>query len=75
MVKKIAGITLAAALAAGSMYGFAGCGEVISQSVDETKTQLYVGNYDGGVGTQWLYDAADRFEEIFADYEFEPGSG
>ncbi len=75
MVKKIAGITLAAALAAGSMYGFAGCGEVISQSVDETKTQLYVGNYDGGVGTQWLYDAADRFEEMFADYEFEPGSG
>ena len=75
MIKKVASIMLAAALSLGTFGVLAGCGEVISGEIDETKSQLYVGNYDGGVGTQWLYDAADRFEEMFATTEFEPGTG
>ena len=35
----------------------AGCtpkGQQGDEPVDKTKTQLYVFNYDGGVGTEWL---------------------
>ncbi len=36
-------------------------------------TTIQVDCYLGGVGVQWLYDAATRFQEAYADYEFEPG--
>ena len=39
------------------------------KKIDETKTQLYVGTLDQGVGKGWLELVADRFEEAFADYE------
>ena len=74
MIKKVTSVMLAAALSLGTFGVLAGCGEIISEEIDETKSQLYVGNYDGGVGTQWLYDAADRFEEMFATTRFEPGT-
>ena len=41
--------------------------------LDETKTQLYIANYDGGVGTDWLYEAADRFAAEYAGEHFEEG--
>lgn len=40
---------------------------------DETKTYLTVYNYDGGVGTEWLYETAERFEELYANKELEEG--
>lgn len=40
---------------------------------DPTKTYLTVYNYDGGVGTEWLYDCATRFEELYKDKELEEG--
>lgn len=36
------------------MFGATGCGGglfIQTEKIDETKTQLYVSNYDGGVGT------------------------
>ncbi len=36
-------------------------------------TTIQVNCYLGGVGVQWLYDAATRFQAKYADYEFEPG--
>ncbi len=36
-------------------------------------TTIQVNAYLGGVGVQWLYDTATRFQEEYADYEFEPG--
>ncbi len=33
-----------------------------SEVVDTTKTQLYVGNYNGGLGFQWLVEAKELFE-------------
>ena len=32
-------------------------------TIDENKTQLYVGVYDGDLGTEWI------FEEVFAKFE------
>ncbi len=43
-------------------------GEIVDQ-VDTSKTQIYVGNYDGGLGDQWLQAIAAAFEEKYADYE------
>lgn len=37
--------------------------------IDNSKTQLYVYNYNGGYGREWLYDIIDRFEAEYADYE------
>lgn len=42
--------------------------------IDSTKAQLYVANYNGGFGTQWLSNAAKRFEEAYKDVEFIPGT-
>ena len=45
------------------------------KEVDKTKAQLYVSNYDGGVGSGWLEDELiPRFEKDFADKEFVPGT-
>lgn len=45
------------------------------KKIDETKTQLYVGTLDQGVGKGWLELVADRFEEAFADYELNGKKG
>ena len=41
--------------------------------VDENKTQLLVATFEGGLGTQWIRESADRFEEAFKDVSFEEG--
>ena len=43
------------------------------EEIDTSKTQLYVSNYNGGVGSLWLDKVAERFEEEFADTEFTEG--
>ena len=47
---------------------FASCSSGRKASYDETKTPLFVGNYNGGVGDAWLYDVEKRFEEKYANY-------
>ena len=46
-----------------------------AQETDSSKTQLYVGTLDQGVGKGWLELVADRFEEAFADYELNGKKG
>lgn len=41
--------------------------------VDETKTQLYVKYYNGGLRRAWIDKACDDFESDYANYSFEPG--
>ena len=43
------------------------------EQVDATKTQLYVSNYDGGFGDEWLYKAKYAFEEFYKEEVFEEG--
>lgn len=47
--------------------GIAGCGGM--RGIDPNKTQLYVGLYDGGWGSDWLDDAKARFEAEYQDYQ------
>ena len=44
-----------------------------SSNIDPNKTQLYIGNFDAGVGTQWLYEVVERFKEEYKDHHFEEG--
>ena len=41
--------------------------------INKDKTQLYVGNYDGGFGHKWLDDYKAGFEELYKNESFEEG--
>ena len=52
-----------------------GCGESIddpdrfSEKVDESKTQLYVGYFNGGIGLKWITEAKRLFEELHPEIQ------
>ena len=64
---------VAAILVAVMTMSVAGCGAKRTNEVDENKTTLYVGNYAGGIGDEWLMSAIAKFEEKYADVSFEEG--
>ena len=65
-------VCLMSSIVACSGRGGSGRGPNIEKT-DTTKTQLIVSNFDGGFGTEWLYKAKDRFEQMYADTSFEEG--
>ena len=71
-IKKHAAIVAALLLAGTTAGSFAGCARSdYEEKVNTAKTQLYVSNYDGGVGTDWLRDIKARFEADYAEESFE----
>ena len=76
--KKAVVLLLTIVCAFGTM-GLIGCGEdgpvsnhVKDQKLDPNKAQLYVSNFNGGVGTEWLYDNIALFQEKYKDVKFTP---
>ncbi len=74
--KSLAMILLAATMAA-SMSGCRndppqGLGGQVEE-LDTTRTQLYISNFNGGYGNEWLYKAKARFEKEFSTTSFEEG--
>ena len=71
--KKRARKIIASLLAVAALANFAACGVVLddgeesssTRPMDKTKTQIYIGNYNGGLGYKWLEDAILDFEEIY----------
>lgn len=74
-MKKFLAILLSLVVCFGTMLGVTACGDREHEEVDKTKTQLYVGVYDGGLGTEWAKKVKGAFEAKYADTEFEPGTG
>lgn len=79
MSKSISLIALL--LCAVMLFAMTGCEQmgveppdVQNVAIDSTKAQLYVANYNGGMGTEWLNNSAKRFEEKYKDVEFLPGT-
>ncbi|MDR0426306.1 MAG: hypothetical protein LBH24_03950 [Clostridiales bacterium] len=76
MSKKI-GHFLLAFLVAVIGSGALACGRIdnaaINPKADPSKTQLYVLNYNGGFGSEWLFKARTRFEEFYRETSFETG--
>ncbi len=67
-IKKFLVLMMSAILCLG-VFSFAGCDEESDFIIDETKTQVYVFNFSGGFGVQWMDELIKRFEEDFKDYE------
>lgn len=72
-MKKIISNVMALAMLAGLTCGVTACGQKVVEDLDTTKTQLFIGSYNGGGGYKWLDDAAARFEEKYAGTSFEDG--
>ena len=43
------------------------------EAIDYDRTQLYVTNYDGGIGTEWLYAVKKEYEARNVDVSWEEG--
>lgn len=71
MKKRVGSLLAAVLLLLTAGGGLTACGD--SQGIDETKTQLYIGNFDGGFGDEWLSVLGDRFEELHANDSYEDG--
>ena len=71
--KKIMAAFLAVVMTGSVAAGLAACDRRTSteRPIDESKTTLYVSNYNGGYGTEWLYQVRDKFEEAYKDTPFE----
>ena len=67
MKGKVCAVITAVLLTAVSVLAATGCNKVL-RDIDETKTQLYVGVYDGGLGYSWVDEVAKGFEERHKDY-------
>lgn len=73
-MKKIVAVLLTVIMTISlAACGNGGIGVKTTEQIDDSKTTLYVGNYAGGVGDEWLKSAIEKFEEKYADTSFEDG--
>lgn len=76
--KNAAKRLMALLLAAVMCVGFTACDQagpssVGDDTVDSERTQLYVFNFNGGYGVEWLKQVKDRYEELHKDDVYEEG--
>lgn len=72
-MKKLFKSMLTCALATTMIFSAVACSPEVIEQVDETKSQLYVFNYNGGVGSAWITKAQEDFAKAFENYSFEEG--
>lgn len=75
-MKKLISMLLAGTLVSGTIVGLTGCQvKNPNNTIDEDKVQLYVGNYNGGVGDAWLDGVIERFEAKYSGYQLNGKTG
>ena len=69
--KKALSLCLVAALVVtvASCGGSEGTGRRGTEKVDNTKTQIYVGLYNGGLGNEWMKKIKEAFETKYPEYQ------
>ena len=73
-MRKTLVVFMSAVLSLISVFSFTGCGrESNGPQIDNGKTQLYIGAYDGAFGQGYSDDTVKRFEEAYKDVSFEEG--
>ena len=77
LLKRIAMLTLSLIMAFSTCIMF-GCddgstGDGTEEAIDSSRTQIYVYNYNGGYGSEWLAGVKRRFEALHADKSYEEG--
>ena len=65
--------SFASMVACGGEKIFGGGEDKDNPKVDSTKSQLYVGVFDGGLGREWTEEARTLFEAQYAERSFESG--
>jgi len=45
-----------------------------NEKVNTEMAQLYISNFNGGFGTEWLYNRVNAFCELYKDYSFTQGT-
>jgi len=75
-LRKMLCCSLSALMSAACVFSAVGCGGEIpddggefNEEIDTTKTQLYVGNYNGGFGWEWLNKAKQLYEAEHPDVQ------
>ncbi len=66
-IKKIVGLILALSIMLTMALALVSCTGGKTEKIDKNRTQLYVFNYGGGYGVDWLYAVKERFEERHKD--------
>lgn len=66
-LKKFMAICMLSILACMTFITFSGCFRRGQQGedIDPNRTQVYIGNFGGGLGEQWLKNAKAEFEKIY----------
>lgn len=72
-LNKVFAFLLVTVLSVGTLLTTAACGHNDGTDIDPDKTQLYVSNYDAGIGRSWVETLASNFADAFANYSFEEG--
>lgn len=73
-MKKLATIFIALLVAVITTFGgLVGCNREEAEEIDYNKTQLYVGVYNAGYGTEYVKDLKARFEAEYENESFEDG--
>ncbi len=78
-MKKLLSLLLVLAIVCSTMLTLASCkkpsgsNDPTKEEIDESRTQLYVFNFGGGYGAEWLVAAKNRFEALHKDDELEAG--
>lgn len=66
---KFLAVLLGTIVACSGLFACGGGGD----GVDETKTQIYISNYNGGFGDEWLVTLGEEFAALHEETSFEPG--
>lgn len=69
IIKKIVIVTLCLMF---SVQAFA-CNPDVTEHIDNSRTQVYVSVYGGGLGTDWVNTAKRKFEDFYKERSFETG--
>ncbi len=73
LAKKFIACVLLASICCASAAGCVGTPVEGSEKIDETRTQIYVFNFNGGYGSDWLAEVKRRYEELHKDDVYEDG--
>lgn len=74
MIRKILSFIISCLLCGATLFSATACQPTPDgEAVDINRTQLYVGIYNGGFGTEWFTEVKAKFEEMYKDQSFEKG--
>ena len=71
-MKKLISLLLSVMLVGACFVG-TGCGRGTGETIDENRSQLYIGFFEAGFGKVWFDEAVREFELAYQDVPFEDG--